>query len=196
MTERSIFRSRALHRHTSGQEKDVLPRIVRPPVFIFLWILLLLLVATGVNAWFSQVPVEVYGAGVIVDPATHVGQVAQKEDESVALLFLPFASNMLTKLRVHESVRLVISSTGIQVIRTIDAIEPRVIGPDDARKQYELSGDLSQLITGPSIVVRVQLGPAFVASAYKGSSVRAAVEIGTRRIISFLPGLENLNGEQ
>jgi hypothetical protein len=38
-TERSIFRAEALQRYAQNQEKVVLPNLVSPRAFVFLWLL-------------------------------------------------------------------------------------------------------------------------------------------------------------
>ena len=42
-TQRSIFRARAMQHYLHRQERDILPRLVSPPLFLFLWIVLVLL---------------------------------------------------------------------------------------------------------------------------------------------------------
>ena len=44
---RSIFRAEARERYIQNQEKVVLPRLVSPQVFVYLWILALLVMAAG-----------------------------------------------------------------------------------------------------------------------------------------------------
>ena len=46
-TSRSIFRAEALQRYRENQEKVVLPRLVSPRVFAYLWIVALLLLLAG-----------------------------------------------------------------------------------------------------------------------------------------------------
>ncbi len=46
-TERSIFRAEALQRYRENQDKVVLPRLISPRVFGFLWILAILLLLAG-----------------------------------------------------------------------------------------------------------------------------------------------------
>jgi hypothetical protein len=46
-TQRSIFRSEALQHYIQNQEKVVLPRLVSPRIFIYLWILALTLMVAG-----------------------------------------------------------------------------------------------------------------------------------------------------
>jgi hypothetical protein len=46
-TERSIFRPEARQRYLQNQERVVLPRLVSPRVFVYLWVLALFLVVVG-----------------------------------------------------------------------------------------------------------------------------------------------------
>jgi len=39
-SKHSIFRDRAIRQYFHRREKDVLPRLIGPPVLVFLWILL------------------------------------------------------------------------------------------------------------------------------------------------------------
>ncbi len=55
-SKRTIFRSKALQHYAASRQKDVLPRLVSPPVFVFFWILLGLLLVAGITAWLAQVP--------------------------------------------------------------------------------------------------------------------------------------------
>lgn len=45
--ERSIFRAAALQRYRETQDRVVLPRLVSPRVFAYLWILVLILILAG-----------------------------------------------------------------------------------------------------------------------------------------------------
>ena len=44
---RSIFRAEARKHYIQNQEKVVLPRLVSPQIFVYLWILALLVMAAG-----------------------------------------------------------------------------------------------------------------------------------------------------
>lgn len=46
-TERAIFRAEAIQHYRENQDKVVLPRLVSPRVFRYLWILALLLLLAG-----------------------------------------------------------------------------------------------------------------------------------------------------
>jgi len=51
-TERSIFRAEALQRYAQNQEKVVLPHLVSPRAFVYLWLLAGLILLAGLLLTF------------------------------------------------------------------------------------------------------------------------------------------------
>ncbi len=188
-SKRTIFRHKALQQYEQSRNKTVLPRYVSPPVFVCLWILLGLLIIAGVAAWLGQVPTYVAGSGVVLDPGSTT---QQGGNEAVAVVFVP-ATPSLT-LRPGLPVQLQIGSTGPQVASTITTVEPGIVSPNEARDRYALGGVASAVITQPSVVVTARLGPSIPAQVYAGSIVSAQVQVGTRSVLSLLPGLGSLSG--
>lgn len=178
---RSIYRGEALAHYVRWKEKDVLPRVIAPPVFLFLWALLGLCLFALALAWFGQVPVYVTGAGVVVDPVR--GQGVQ---ETGVLIFLPADPANPLHIVVGSPVDIQIGALTRPVNAIVDRVEPGVFSPDDARQRFQLGSQISQLITGPAIAIFARLGPAFPIRLYVGSSVKAQVQIGSRRILSLL----------
>ncbi len=88
MSRQHIFRDKAIQHYRQSKERDILPRIVAPQVFLFLWILLGLLLASTVLTWLEQVPTRVEGSGIVLDQS----KVASGSDSSVAVVFLPAES--------------------------------------------------------------------------------------------------------
>jgi hypothetical protein len=179
---RTIFRNKALQYYAQSQERDVLPRFVAPPIFVFLWILLGLLLAATVAAWLGQVPTYVAGSGIVLNQES---KTQQGSSEAVAVVFLPAPLNL--HLSVGLPVQVQIGSTGTQVFGTINTVEPGVLSPDAARTRYALSGNLEMVITQPSLAVTVGLGTVISAQTYAGSIVSAQVQVGTQRVLSLLP---------
>ena len=72
-----IFRTDAVRRYIEGQQRAVLPRLVCPRTFLYLWILLgLLLLAGGLMTWFAHGP-------LLVDKAnTRLGVLSRLERPS------------------------------------------------------------------------------------------------------------------
>lgn len=54
---RSIFREEAVRDYVAGQETTVLPRIVSPRTFTYLWALLGVLGISSTIAWLTKLPV-------------------------------------------------------------------------------------------------------------------------------------------
>jgi len=188
--KRAIFRNKALQYYAQSREKDVLPRLVAPPVFIFLWVLLGLLLVATLLAWLGQVPVYVAGSGVVLNSGVKIQQGGQ---EAVAVVFLPATPSL--NVRSGLPIQVQIGSSGPQLTSTIDTVQPGVISPSDARERYSLTGDLAQVITQPSIAVTVRLGAGVSTQRFAGSLVGAQVQVGTRSVLSLLPVIGPLIGD-
>ena len=80
ITPRRLYRAQALEQYARRREKDVLPRSVAPPVVLFLWVLLGLLVAATILAWQARVPTYALASGVIVQ---------QVDGGAMAVIFVP-----------------------------------------------------------------------------------------------------------
>jgi hypothetical protein len=187
---RPIFRTRALNHYIRKRDKDILPEFVSPPVFLFLWILFGLLLIAGLLAWWTEVPIYVAGSGIILEQGLQSKFV---NNEGIVLIFLPAES--AGKLRVGLPVQLYIGSTGPSFTSRIEQVEPGVISPSEVRKRYGLDSSVSQIFTEPSVVAVVKLIPTISAHMYAGSIVNAQVQVGSRRVLSLLPGFDRLIGD-
>jgi hypothetical protein len=187
---RSIFRDQAIKSYIEKRDKDVLPHLVSPPVFLFLWILLGLLLAMGVLAWLVQVPIYLAGPGIILEqqPSSTSGQ-----SEAIALIFFPASS--ASQVQAGLPVQVQIGSTGPALTTKIDQVEPGILSPSAARTRYALDSSVSQLLTQPVIAVEARLGPPITAQMYAGSVVSAQVQVGSRRVLSLLPGFAQWIGD-
>src|SRR5947209_2941526 len=85
MTNRSIFRSKAVEHYLQSREKTILPLFVAPPVFAFYWLLLGIFLMSGLIAWFGQVPLYASGSGLISAQSTSVNQ---DNEQTTVLIFL------------------------------------------------------------------------------------------------------------
>jgi hypothetical protein len=180
----SIFRDDAVRRYVAGREKSVLPRLVSPRTFIYLWFLLGLLVISSLVAWFTRVPVYASGSAVVVRWRSNQGT---PEGIVVAAFFPP---QHLSSLRTTQKLFLHFDAMSDRLSRSVIAAQPKVSSPDVAQKQFALHPGAAQGIRQPVAVVIVQLEPiptGLPASAYLGSIGRADVEVGSRRAVSLLP---------
>jgi len=185
--QRPLFREHALKHYLQKREKDILPRLVSPPIFICGWFLLCLVVAIGVVAWLEEVPIFVNGSGIVV---------AQERGDGaggMARLFLPAREARL--VHVGEVSLLQVGMTGPSITSKIVHIEPGLLSPDTLHKRYGFNYAGMPVITEPSIAVDAKVGPSVPSHLYAGSPVSAQIQIGTRRVLSFLPGFDSLIGD-
>jgi hypothetical protein len=173
-----LFRSQALKHYMQDREKDILPRFVAPPMFLFLWTLIGLLLITLGIAWFGEVPQYVTGNGLILE---------QQAGTQVALLFFPVDPASPFSVRVGTPVHLRLEAGSKLQTHTVTHVEPGIIGPEEAQQRYQLGRAETLVITGPSIAVFVSL---------EGTQVRgqtliqqAQLELGSRRLLTLVPGL-------
>lgn len=179
MRSRAIFRESAVQRYIQRREKDILPRLLRPPVFIFLWILLILGLLAGLVAWNIRVPVYTGAPGVML-PDKVAGHLE-------ALLFVP--ENQQFTVRPGQAVILQIGASGPRLQQTITSVTAQALSPVQIRTNYALTNSLGLVVSQPSLVAVVVFptNPAF--QGYAGSLVGANIQIGTRSALSLLPVL-------
>ncbi len=186
---RSIFRDYALKQYIQRQERDVLPRLVSPPTFVFYWMLLGLLLIAGCVVWWEEVPTYVAGSGIMLESGPSF---APGRNEATALVFLP--ANSRLKVQIGLPIQLQIGMTGPRFTGQLEKVEPGVISPAEAYRYYPLGRREIQVITQPSTVLIVRVGPPFSSYVYAGSIVHAQVPTGSQRVLSLLPGLNGLIG--
>lgn len=185
VSKRSIFREKALQHYAASRQKEVLPRLISPPVFVFFWLLLALLLVASLAAWLAHVPTYVVAAGVVLDRGIVQGQ--QANDETTAVVFVP--ASHASQVHVGQPILLQIGATGTPLTYKVERVVPGILSPNEARRRYGLDNTTSPTITGPSMVLMISLGPAFPAQQYAGSPVSAQLQIGSQRVLSLLPGL-------
>lgn len=190
-TKRSIFRDEAVRRYIESREKSVLPRIVSPQTFLYLWSLLGLLTASSIITWFTKIPVYASGPAVV----TRWHKAEGMGEELVVVAFLP--PQYIAKLGINQKVFLKFDGIGDRgafpqgnrFSRTILVVETQIRSPDSVQKQFALSPSVAQAITQPVAVViaRLQFPTQLPAAVYLGSLGHAEVEIDSQRAISLLP---------
>ncbi|OUL25479.1 hypothetical protein BV372_27795 [Nostoc sp. T09] len=184
---RSIFREDAVRRYLEGREKSILPRLVSPRTFIYLWLLLGLLSVSSLIAWFTKVPMYASGKAIVVR--------LSNQRIVVATFFEP---QHLASLRKTKKLFLNFDVRGVggasrnenRKSHSMITVEPEIISPDTIQKRFVLNSQTAQQITRPSAVAIAQLEPIpenLSAAAYLGSVGHAKAEVGSQRIISVLP---------
>jgi hypothetical protein len=194
----SIFRASAVERHLQRQEETVLPRFISPPTWVCLWLLLGLLMAGGIVVWSAKTPVFTSGSALIsVWPErldSVYGQVGP--GEMVVIAFLP--PEYLSRLQIGQTLFLQPDRAGGRLGSKVIGVMPDVVSPEAARKMFAINAGGVRPLTQPSAVAiaRFELPPASPpATSYAGSVYNVEVEVGSRRVISFLPLIGHFFGE-
>jgi hypothetical protein len=186
--QRPLFRAKAIQHYARGQEKDILPRLVSPPFFICSWILLCLLTLALLLAWWGEVPVYATGSGIVFSQ-----QQSTASHNPILLIFLPatYAAHVHPGLVAEVQ----IGETGPQFTCTVASVQPGVLSPDDVRQYYRLDPLAAQIITQPALAVILLPKISLPMQQYAGSLLKAQVHIGSQRILSLLPGFNQVIGE-
>lgn len=179
-----LFRKQALEYYTQSREKAILPRLAKPPAFLFLWLLLTLAGISMIVTWFGRVPVYISGPGIVIEHM--VLQNEQPVHQTVALVFVPADPAHPISLRTGMPVRLQVGTQGQPFTTTIDTVEPGVLSPAEIQQRYTPGSRVSALISGPAIVVSIKPGVAFASQIYAGSFIFAQVQVGSISVFSSL----------
>ena len=176
----TIFRPDALQRYSSGRQAPVFPRLVSPPVFMCLWVVLALLLAGGIGAWFFKVPIYVTGTATVVK---------RTNGEIVIAAFFP--PEQLPRVRAGQTLSLSSGGGGVRLFRTIVTVNPEITSPEAAGRQFASLTGAAHPVREPSAVAIADPQASmfgFPAAAYRGSTLRAEVEVGSQRVILLLLG--------
>lgn len=189
---RTIFRAQAIECYRRGRAETVLPQVVSPRTFRYLWLLLVLLTTVGASgAVLPRVPSYATGVAIAIDPSGHSEPVGND-----ILLAVFVAPEHVSRLKVGQTL-LLSDATGVRFGTAITDVEPGVISPETARSRFRLDPGAALTVTQPSTVAITRLHPPYkgvAALGYTGSIYRADITIGTRRVVSFLPLIDRLPG--
>jgi hypothetical protein len=183
-----IFRNNAVKHYMQSRDKDTLPRFISLPIALFLWILLGLLLAVGLLAWYEQIPTYATGKGVVLSPKYALRSAPQ---EAVAVAF--FSVSQTGNLHAGQAVAVFFDSSSRPVKGVVLSVDS-VVSPDAALHHYGLGSNGASLITQPSTVVTLRLEN-ISPSLYAGSTLTVNVRVGSRRVIALLPGIDSLLGK-
>ncbi len=186
--DKSIFRERAIEKYMRRREIHVILRMVSPPMFLFLWGLLLLAVCGGAVVWSIQVPILVQGKGIVVQQ-TVLQATNTQQQQIIVLLLLP--PDQKANLKVGQSVVITIAGTNSSFTSAIEKVQAGVMSPSDIRAQFNVSAPLSQAISGPAVVAIAPVQPASLGHTYLGSQCESQVKIGSQSALTFVPVLNN-----
>jgi hypothetical protein len=172
--QRPIFRASALQRYRLHREKDVLPRFLAPPVFLFLWLILGLALLAGLLLWNMRIAVSIQAPGVLLPGSSGTME---------ALLFVP--ADQAPLMRAGLPVQLQIGTAGPSMSLLVTSTTPRVLSPARIRAAYGLDNALGLVVRQPALVAIVVLPAGIARQAYAGSLVDASIQTGSQSIFSL-----------
>lgn len=180
--ENSFFRRDAMRSYRQSQSQPVFPRLVAPKGFLFLWVLLGLLVIASSVSWAAQVPLFASGFAVVIETEGGPGQ--------QLLIVLP--AQYLPSLHRGQKVVIELLEGRAQWVSTISSVVPEVQPPGTVESNFVIPACAVSRMGQPvalSLAKWEPIGEGSLSADYVGSIYDARVEVGARRLISFLPGL-------
>lgn len=187
--KRPIFREHALQHYMQRREDDVLPRIVSPPVFLFVWLVFVLVLGGGIAAWLEHIPIYTNGTG-IVEGSAH--KINAQQSEVDALVFVPVYSSNHVRAGIRGLIQF--GPGGGYFDSQVTGLEPLVLSPDAIQTHYQLSCSAAQTITQPSVAVHMKAIVPANAQIFNGTLLQARIQTGTQRVLALLPGFDRLLG--
>ncbi|GHO83659.1 hypothetical protein [Dictyobacter formicarum] len=187
--KRPIFREHALQHYMQRREDDVLPRIVSPPVFLFVWLVFILVLGVGIAAWLEHIPIYVNGAGIVEESAHKINA---QQSEVDALVFVPVYSSDHVRAGTRGLAQF--GATGNFFDGHVIGLEPLVLSPEAIQTHYQLSCSAAQTITAPSVAVHMKVIVPANDQIFTGTLLQARIQIGTQRVLALLPGFDMLLG--
>lgn len=153
-------------------------RVSCPSALTFLWIFLFILAGSLAFAWSVQVPIQLQSQGIVL----------QQGSEVVAVLFLSPVQRAV--LHTGQSATVSVEADQFTLPGSVARVGTTLISPAEARQRFGLSGGLTQIVTGPSIVVTLAIGSAASNQIFAGSLCKVQIQVGSQSVLSSLPGLQ------
>ncbi|GCE23454.1 hypothetical protein [Dictyobacter kobayashii] len=184
-TRPSPYRERALKHYSQQNQEAVVPRLISLRTAAVLWIVLAVLLIAVVVSWFGQIPMFTTASGIVL------GQKTAHEAQGV-YIFIP--ANQLNTIQAGMPVRVQVGLNGPDFTTTVESVDKKVMTPTDARQQFNLGSSGWGVIEEPSVVVTVKNSSANLLKSFAGSVINAQIQIGTRPVLSLIPGISQFVG--
>lgn len=180
----SIFRQKALNAYLENRQKVILPRLATPRMFAYLWGMLGLLLLGGMLLAMARVPVYVQGTGLFVE------SLPPSQESSGLILVSLIPPQHQSALEAGQLIRAELGARRPLIAR-IASIEPVLRQPEALRERLGLREEFPLAATRPVTVAIAKLEHVpeeIPPSSLAGSSSPIEVRVGSRRVLSFLPG--------
>jgi hypothetical protein len=189
-SSRPIFRPEAVRRYAEAREHSVLPKFVSPRITVALWTIVVLLIFSGVAVWFTSMPVYAFGLAIVVD--TENKPVNIEEGTAILVLLPPEAQPALDE---GKTILIQVNATSKPLKREIVAFEKDASKVNGILEEFDLDNHPAMAKTQLAAVAIVRLEDMegnVLANDYVGAIFRADIQVGSRRIASLLPLIDQI----
>src|SRR5918992_1965801 len=189
-SNRPIFRPEAVRRYAEAREQSVLPKFVSPRIMVALWTIVVLLIFSGVAVWFTSMPI--YGSGLAIVVDTENKPVNIEEGTAILALLPPEAQPALDE---GKTILIQVNASSKPLKREIVASEKDALKVNNILEQFALDNHPAVAKAQPAAVAIVRLEDLegnVLANDYVGTTFRADIQVGSRRIASLLPLVDRI----
>lgn len=184
----SIYRASAYENHLRARQAPTLARIATPRSLSWLWILTLCLLAILVTTGLVRIPIFSTVPGFAAERETP----AVGGEEMVLVILAPAPCQQAIKV---GSEVLVHQEDGGRLPCTILRVEPSATSPAHLRERFAASLPPEASFSAPVVVAYAHLPSGAGGSSpqtLRGASFEVDIQVGTRRVLSLLPGAGRL----
>lgn len=182
---RRIFRPSALNRYNERLEKIELPRYASAPWILLMWLVGFLLLLATAFLLAVELPEHAEGPGLVVAG----GSPGANQSGTAVIALLPV--HLAPRLAPGQAaeVRFPGSPSGEEqtFMAAVRSVETDPLSPAAARRRFGVDLVAAGHINGPVTVAL--LDAEFPAEAWAGSVGTVQIEVGSRSMLSLLPGL-------
>ncbi len=181
---RLIFRKEAVEKYISELERSVLPRIIPPRLFGYLWILLLLLVAAGGWTWSVQIPFHAVGDAIVCWDCERWVSVP----DGAPCVMARFPAEVGTHLHAGQTLELEIAGQRKPVLVPVVAVDTGLPKPARAPSCLKWISGGGPGREQPMVVAIGRLPDGRQEPPWDmAATMRARIETGRRRLAGYLP---------
>ncbi len=179
-----IFRDKALKHYMQNRKKDVLPNFSSVPTAIFAWLLLVLLLATGLVAIYGQVPVSVTGEGLVLGAGN-----ASPAGSNGAVMLAFFPTSVAAQLHAGQSAKIQVVGSSVELTSVIAQVEPGVSSPAAVLERYGQKTSSPTQAQQQTVVALLKPTANVPVTTYIGSALIVQVNAGSQSLFSAISGL-------
>lgn len=182
---RSIYRARAYENHLRERQAPTLAHIAAPRSLTLLWILTAILLAGLAAIGLVRVP-------VFATVPAFVSSGGEAGVGPLLVLLLPAGEGQTPAPGAEIFIRW---PDGRRVPSRIVRIEPEPASPEHLRERFAAALPPATPLSGPTLVAWAGLQPPPAGDAprtLRGAALHADLRVGTRRVLSLLPGVRRL----